>query len=350
VTADDAGGGQRGLRAVPSPELFEAIHQSYALDASGAVDLGGSSSLNLLMSDHDDRFVVRVYRPYVTEARLNAIQHVRHTLTAQGIPCNRIIPTRQGAASSMFDGRPVEVEPYIEHDAKMDTPERIKSALPLLGHMHSILREMDLDDAAKAPVFANYVAPWDGIGAARRGTRRIRSWHPSPDERQLADSADELAYLVISAEYNLAKQIPLQLVHGDFWDNNVLFNAGQVVLVADFDFMGERARIDDLALTLYYMLLETPEPDNRVSDDAMWALRDLVDVYARGLAEPLTRVEYLALPLAIARQPLWSIGGWVALLDDETSARRHAAGLQPEINLALGIVRDLERWQTAFGD
>ena len=29
-----------------------------------------------------------------------------------------------------------------------------------------------------------------------------------------------------------------------------------------------------------------------------------------------------ALPLAMARQPLWSIGGWVALLDDEEAARQ----------------------------
>jgi Ser/Thr protein kinase RdoA (MazF antagonist) len=50
----------------------------------------------------------------------------------------------------------------------------------------------------------------------------------------------------------LVARLPHQLVHGDFWDNNVGFLGGRPVLVADFDFMGERARIDDLALTLWY--------------------------------------------------------------------------------------------------
>jgi Ser/Thr protein kinase RdoA (MazF antagonist) len=59
--------------------------------------------------------------------------------------------------------------------------------------------------------------------------------------------AEELAELVGQAEAGLVARLPRQLVHGDFWDNNVLFRHGRPVLVCDFDFMGERARIDDLA-------------------------------------------------------------------------------------------------------
>ncbi len=77
-------------------------------------------------------------------------------------------------------------------------------------------------------------------------------------------------------------------------------------------------------------------------------LRELVDAYDTGLDEPLTPAERAALPLAIARQPLWGIGGWVALLDDEQAARRHAAGMGTEIDLGLHIVRDIQRWQKAF--
>ena len=43
-----------------------------------------------------------------------------------------------------------------------------------------------------------------------------------------------------------------QLVHGDFWDNNVKFSGDDVAGILDLDFMEERPRIDDLALTLYY--------------------------------------------------------------------------------------------------
>ena len=84
-----------------------------------------------------------------------------------------------------------------------------------------------------------------------RGTHRVRQWADSPGTLPLAVAAEELARLIDHTERSLPS-FPRQLVHGDYWDNNVLFRAGRIVLVADLDFMGERARIDDLALTLYY--------------------------------------------------------------------------------------------------
>ena len=80
-----------------------------------------------------------------------------------------------------------------------------------------------------------------------------------------------------------------------------------LVHVADLDFMGERARIDDLALVLYFTSLKYLECP--VSDHQLHVLRTLVNAYERGLDEPITTVERAALPVAIARQPLWSIGG-----------------------------------------
>ena len=76
--------------------------------------------------------------------------------------------------------------------------------------------------------------------------------------------------------------------------------------------------------------------------------RGLLDAYESGLREPLTAVERAALPPAIARQPLWSIGGWIAQLDDERTARRHAATMGPAVAWALDLLRDLDRWQAAF--
>lgn len=50
---DNAGGGVRGLRARPSAALVQAVRHAYGLDALAveSIDLGGSSSLNLLVSD-----------------------------------------------------------------------------------------------------------------------------------------------------------------------------------------------------------------------------------------------------------------------------------------------------------
>jgi hypothetical protein len=45
---------------------------------------------------------------------------------------------------------------------------------------------------------------------------------------------------------------------------------------------------------------------------------------------------------------LWSIGGWVALLDDAAIAQQHAEGTVWAVEWAMEIVGQIERWQTAF--
>jgi Ser/Thr protein kinase RdoA (MazF antagonist) len=344
---DNAEGGRRGLRAALSPELLTVVRDHYGLGStSGAVDLGGSSNLNVLVDDGNRCHVVRVYRPYVTVSRLRDIQFVRHELAARGVPCPVAVPTRDGQPWMAFNDRLIEVESYIEHDANMDSWERLEIALPMLGRIHTILQDVEIGSDGKRPLFANHIEPQDTLDKSLRGIQRIRSWTSSPADLDLADAVEKLARLVAVAENDLVSLLPRQLIHGDFWDNNVLFRDGRIVLVTDFDFMGERARIDDLALTLYFTHLQYTE--TAASDAQLGRLPRLVDAYDSGLDIPLSRVERAALPLAMARQPLWSIGGWVALLDDEQSARQHAAGTVSEVNWALGMLSELDKWQLAF--
>jgi Ser/Thr protein kinase RdoA (MazF antagonist) len=345
TVTDNAGGGVRGLRAQPSAALVQAVRRAYGIDAREAdgTDLGGSSSLNLLVSDGHCRYVVRAYRPYITAARLADIQRARQELTAH--PVATVRSTLDGQRWTTFDGRLVEVERYVASDAIMDSWERLLRSLPVLGRIHAILRGVLFSAEGRSPRFANYIEPQQALGRTLQGTRRIRGWQPSsPDDLRLADTSEELAHAVSAAERELAPLLPRQVVHGDYWHNNVRFREGGVVLVTDFDFMGERARIDDLALTLYYFACS----DAPAADKRLGKLRRLVDAYEGGLDEPLSVVERAALPLAIARQPLWSIGGWIAMLDDEAAARHHAASMLGEVDGALRLVRDLDRWQAAF--
>jgi homoserine kinase type II len=343
---DNAAGGLRGLRAALTPELLDAVHNAYGIDTGDAIDLGGSSSLNLLVCNGTGRSVVRVYRPYMTADRLRDIQLVRRKLSASGVPCAELVPTRDGEPWLRFADRLVEAECYVERDADMDTWERLEIGLPVLGRIHTILRDLEVSPDGRTAMFANYIDPGYALERTLAGTRRIQGWDPSPAEVRLAEAAEELAYLVSSAEHHFSAQLPRQLVHGDFWDNNVFFRDGRLILVTDFDFMGERTRIDDLALTLYFTCLEYPQ--EHASDEQLRRLSRLVDAYNAGLDEPLTSNERAALPLAIARQPLWSIAVWVALLDDEEAARRHAAGTFSEVAWALDVVREVERWQATF--
>lgn len=345
TVTDNAGGGVRGLRARPSAELFQAVRHSYGINGlEDSIDLGGSSSLNLLVTDDNIRYVVRVYRPYVTEARIADIQLARQELNANGVQSSEVLPTLDGQQWTVFDGRLVEVEKYVESDANMDSWEHLMVGLPILGRIHTILQGVQFSTEGRNPLFANHIEPQKALGMTLQGTKRIRGWNPSSDNLRLVEAAEELARLVSDGEQKLVQMLPRQVVHGDYWHNNVFFRDGRVVLVADFDFMGERARIDDLALTLYYF----DASEEPVSGKRLDRLRSLIDAYDEGLDERLSITERLAIPLAMARQPLWSIGGWIALLDDEAAARRHAAAMLGEVEWALRIVNELERWREAF--
>lgn len=341
---NDVHGGHRGTRPVPTPELVDVLHTSYGLGVRKVADLGGVN-LNVLVDAEDGRYVARAYLRYVTPDRLAAIQDVRRGLTAAGVPCPRHLPTRDGAGWASLGESLVEVERFVDHDGYMKTTERLRQGLPLLGRLHSLTRTLEVSAAGRASRYANHIQPEDARAATTRATARIRGWAPTPAERRVADLADELAALVSAAEHDLWPKLPRQLVHGDFWDNNVFFRGDEVVLVADFDFMGERARVDDLALTLYFADLEPPFLDR---DARAGNVRTLLDAYETGLDEPLTPAERTALPWALARQPLWEIGGWIGSLAEEEKAREYVAEMPTALGRALQIACRPDFWSEVF--
>jgi Ser/Thr protein kinase RdoA (MazF antagonist) len=345
---DDADGGRRGPRARPGPELSRALAGHWGLaPAAAGIDLGGSSSLNLLVGSGSRRYVARVHRASVTPERLAAIHRVKGALLAGGVPCARPLPTLRGAPWVSVGGRLLELEPYVDHDAGMDSWDRLEAGMALLAQTHGLLRGVGTGPAGRRPPFANQLEPGELTAWTRRGTARIRGWGATAAEAGLAADAERLAELVAEAEAGLVGSLPRQLVHGDFWDDNVLFRSGRPVLLADFDFMGERARVDDLALTLRCAASDLGAGARPAE------LRDrlarLVEAYDHGLQVPLSAAERAALPPAMARQALAAAMGWVARLDDQAAARRHAARAAPEVAAALRLLTELDQWRNAFG-
>ena len=157
---DNAAEGRRGLRATPSLELFQTLYDHYGINVdSKLVDLGGSSNLNLLVYDADRRYVLRVYRPYVTENRLADIQLVRNTLSISnhGVNCSETLLTFSDRPWVVFGNRLLEVEHYVENDTKMDSWECVQAGLPVLGMIHTTLQDIEVSAEAKFPIFANYI-------------------------------------------------------------------------------------------------------------------------------------------------------------------------------------------------
>jgi Ser/Thr protein kinase RdoA (MazF antagonist) len=330
-----------------SAQIRDALQTQYGLLAQGEVtDLGGAFTLNVLLESPTGRYVARVHPSHTSAARLADIQFVRRHLDAGGVPSTEPVRATDGAPFVAVDGELLEVERYVEHDANMNTWDRLETGLVYLGRVHSLLQSVEVSAAGSHPRLANHIHPEHALAGAMHGVRRMRAWHPTEEERSRAAAYEELAHLVHNAEHSRVTSLPRQLVHGDFWDNNVLFGNGEVVLVADLDFMGKRLRIDDLALTLYFA--NSSIGQDRRSETRIRQLSRLVDAYDHGLDDRLSREERQALPAAIARQTLWTIGRWVVASPDTETARALAAGRAVDLEWTLDIMRDLARWQDAF--
>jgi len=336
-----------GERAVVTPDLLLALHEQYGLCWRGeVVDLGGSVNLNIYLPVEDGGFVARLYAPWTSSARLSSIQLVRFRLAESGLPLPETIPTRDGATWISFDGRVLEVEPYISGE-RMDTWDRLLHGMDILGRIHQTLQGVDAGPAGREAPYANYVAADRALECTRDAAARIGRESGSPAELRLAQLAEKLALELQGAELDRAALLPRQLVHGDFWDNNVLFRDQQIVAVLDFDFMGERARIEDVALILCYTFTSSSFRQQYRPPDRIGRLRALVDAYDAGLCDHLSARERAALPFALVRNVLppfcnlWHVR-------DQAMYRMYVNQITSEVEWSLELLAEVDHWQRGF--
>lgn len=325
-----------------TPAIADAVRRTWGVELGGAAELGGSTGLNLRGAADPVPVVVRVHRPHVTCARVEAIQLAREKAATGGVPVARTVPGREGERFVLADGCVIEVEEFVDSDGKMDSLPRIKQAIAMLGRLHDALATAELPEAADELRFANYLSAGEVATMTPHGVSRIRALDPALGE--VADLAEALADDLAAVRQGLASP-PAQWCHGDFWDNNVLFRNGEMVLVTDFGSMNRRPRIDDLALTLYFTLGEL---DAAGEGDVARVLAGLADAYDTGTRRPLSRTERQALPLVLARQPLWSIAVWAAQLDDPDAVAAHLDGHEVALTRARTILDDIDHWVETF--
>jgi hypothetical protein len=106
------------------------------------------------------------------------------------VPCAKPVETLQRASWITLQGRLVEVEGYVDHDAAMDSWERLEVGMALLAQTHNLLRPLEVGEEGRRPRFANHLDPAEVALSVRRGTKRIQSWRPTAAERGLAAVAE----------------------------------------------------------------------------------------------------------------------------------------------------------------
>lgn len=289
--------------------------------------------------------VARVHGSSTSPERLAAIHSARRAVAEAGIPAVPPLATPDGSEIvKLPDGDLAELEPYVEWDSQMNSVPLLQKGFAILARTHDALRSAPIPPAGRTAPRANHIDSEVAADATHRGAERMRGWNDFVMSR-FADRVTNHVDAVDAAEEPLRDRQVRQVVHGDFWDNNVLFRNGEPAVLLDFDFMAERPRIDDLALTLYFFLLE-PGKALPTADDRK-QVRRFLDAYDAATVMKLSADERAALPLAIARQPAWSVGRWILELDDH-GAREHAAYAVGELPVAQAILAELPQWQEAL--
>ena len=335
------------VRPMKSPELIDTVVRAYELTPTGdPIDLGGSANLNLLFPRGDLEYVARIYRAWVTQERLEGIQSVRATLRAAGLPFPQTRPAADGRRFIPFADWLVEVEPFVSGQ-DMRTWAELLDGIRMLGTFHTVLSGIAAPPGARRAPAANHIDVADATQTTMRACSAIRAFAASADEERIASISEELVSALLCAGDETTRELPRQLVHGDFWDNNVKFQNGSLVAVLDLDFMEEGARIDDLALVLYYANSGSTFASDRSPVERMQALRELVDAYDSGLECHLSEKERAALPLALARTPL-KYARHLLLRTSAADQRAVALAEAPELEWALSIAKLPGPWRAAF--
>ena len=285
-------------KPVLSSALSAFVEKRYGLRVLAPRDLGGSFNLNVWVDSH----VLRVYGLWVSAERLKELHRVRRIAGSRGIPIPDLVPALDGSLWCAFDGCVLEVERYVP-GVPMNSWEQLRIGMHTLGRLHTLMADLDVQ---VPPPIANHLPEEHALAATLDATAVVRAWGPTPQEARYAVIAETLARLLPVMD------LQCQWVHGDFKDNNVLFCDTDLVTVLDFDFMGVRPRIDDLALPLHTILQAGTERTD---------VRGLVDAYDAGCVTPLSDLERRALPFAMARMSL-SYLQYLTLPGDEQYAQR----------------------------
>jgi Ser/Thr protein kinase RdoA (MazF antagonist) len=263
--------------------------------SSDATDLGGVMSLNVGLQPAG--LVLRVHQPFLSRARLLAVQEVRRRLAGQGLAVPVPLPWR-GATVFRCGSRWAELEAYLPNERLAPTWEAYAWLFRALGELDRALAGLDLP--VPRPVYATFGPP-----------STLRRWLPLTEaavqnDPEATGIVRHLRALVrrLRARWVPAPALPGQLVHGDGRLSNVRQSPDGGTVYLDFGFLARRPRVHELAYALAWMVHALD--GHRTPERFDWGrVPRLVEEYERAAGTRLTAAERAALAPYAAAVPLF---------------------------------------------
>jgi Ser/Thr protein kinase RdoA (MazF antagonist) len=305
-----------GRLSIDSPDVRRRADEI----APGAelADLGGTMSVNVGLWPAG--LVLRVHQPFVSRARLAALQAVRRGLAEQGLRVAAPMAWRGATLFRCGRRRWAELEPFLEGERPPPTPEAYAWMFRATGALHRGLADLD-ELAVPRPAISTY-------GPPSSLARWLAVTEPAVRHDLAAtETVRRLRELVgrLRACWVPATALPVELVHGDVRLGNVRRASDGEPVYLDFGFLARRPRVHELAYSLAWIVLR---PDGRGSaGDFDWSLLpDWVAAYQDAAGTALTDLERRALAPYTAAVPLYlcAIAGF---MDDPVGHLRNETRL-----------------------
>ncbi len=307
-----------------SPDDTRAIAADYGLTivASDSPVLSGAVNGVAHVETSVGSVVIRVHRPWTTPARLTALHGLLAALREAGIPVPRVLRTHAGTTWTRLADRLVEVVAYVPSDHTADTWARSGPAFAMLARLHAALARVPIG-VVPAPPYSSYATPATMLTMLAETEEVFVALAPRPGypEAAAVRAATGALLRALAAEHRrYASSLPRGLVHGDYGGDNVLLRGELVVAILDFDFLGERERVFDLAYALYHACDRFCSTRNAALPPATCFAHaaTLLGAYRRHTETELTATELAALPFEMARVPLYQLAEAGYLTEAET--------------------------------
>lgn len=332
--APDAAGIARPRVAERDAEVIAA--ERYAIDGT-ARELGSNQDRNFVITDRSGkRVVLRVDNATVSDEAREAQHAAIEAFLAAGITVPKVLPGRTGSLTEHWNGYAVRVSEFVEGESLVDEDYLAHAVLRAFGHL-----------AADSVHALEQLSPNEYPGLERSHMWDMRVAHTetlglasSITEPELRDRVLEAAHAAHAVLHSLEHELPVQAIHGDLTDDNVMGDRGPdgritPRVLIDLGDLSLGWRIAEVAVTISSML----------HHDAQHPLRtlDTLRAYASRVAEhgiPIAPSEVRAVwPLVVLRAALLVASGWrqLELEGDNDYARARIDGERAIFDAATSL-------------
>ena len=304
ATPEERRGDRRRFEQI-APDDLAAVLRRYDLGSVTNMTpftRGSTRAPKLRLATDAGEFLLKCRAPGQDDPEAVAFTHgVQIHLQNHAFPTAGLIGTVPDKQSMVVhNDRTYEMFHFVEGDRYDGTEAGAVQAGMMLATLHRLL--VDHRDSYDPPSLGYHMVP--GFDRSVQGMpAKIHAAEPDTDEATISSTCEQLrkAYHVASGRVEAEGFAgwPLGLIHGDWHPGNLMFYAGQVTAVIDFDAVRLGPRMIDIANAALQFSMRrggVDDLDQWPDDFRLEAIKGIVRGYLLCADPVLTRKELAAMP------------------------------------------------------